>query len=766
MASLAEIRAQYPQYADLNDAQLADGLHKKFYSDMPREEFDRRIGLKPPATVADTVADAGMAGVKGFNKGFADLLSIPYRGVDWIGEKITGGDFLPNIETLPGWRYYLNPEKPKSEAGRYADQIGQAIGSAVLPQMAILDKARRVQQAAPAAQTVIGQIGQRLVDTTRANPTAAVAADTAAAVGSGIGQQMAQEGGFGPVGQTVGAIAGALAPSGVQAAGQRVVQPIQRAYANQGRAGAYGSVADSLPGGVDAFADQVAVGGTRANQQINRRTLDILGEEMERAGGNVQQAQAATVQRITQEFNVSPATARSNIRSLTAPHANSQLMLAEYPAVAASDVAQRMRQPGNVDLDTLGRTQAGRTQATLDYLANNGNAQSAQNVRNAIGGRQEALAPAMRETLEGIGPQVQHQGGGAARPATIADSAQMIEDARQAASASYQAAYNGPINNHEIVHRLPRILQAADNFAATRSGDIANAIRRASDQFYIQTPQGQRIAMMSLQQLQDARGVVRGQIGEYMRAGRADLVRAVQPFYQRITQIMERASPQWAQANRQWSDMNFLRMGQELGDAFSTRAGAQYRQQMRKFNQLAPQAQDIVRVHFLQKLYDKLDNLGDTHSVSKLFANDQSREMIRALFGNEAAVTFTRAIRDQKVAEASQRMMANSATHRRGMAQRQMDAETGLVAAVENANVRGVRNWLLERMTQVLTERRNAPMADILTTPMSDTAQVAQHIYNMRQQQSRLSQFAQPQMRPQGRVGQMAPLLLRDETSN
>jgi hypothetical protein len=46
MATLAEIRAQYPQYSDMSDAALADALHKKFYADMSRAEFDKKIGLK------------------------------------------------------------------------------------------------------------------------------------------------------------------------------------------------------------------------------------------------------------------------------------------------------------------------------------------------------------------------------------------------------------------------------------------------------------------------------------------------------------------------------------------------------------------------------------------------------------------------------------------------------------------------------------------------------------------------------------------------
>lgn len=49
MATISEIRAQYPQYSDMPDAALADGMYKKFYADMPRADFDLKIGFKPAA---------------------------------------------------------------------------------------------------------------------------------------------------------------------------------------------------------------------------------------------------------------------------------------------------------------------------------------------------------------------------------------------------------------------------------------------------------------------------------------------------------------------------------------------------------------------------------------------------------------------------------------------------------------------------------------------------------------------------------------------
>lgn len=56
--NLQEIRQKYPQYADLSDDQLAQGLHKKHYADMPYEQFAGKIGLgaaktAPPAPAKD-----------------------------------------------------------------------------------------------------------------------------------------------------------------------------------------------------------------------------------------------------------------------------------------------------------------------------------------------------------------------------------------------------------------------------------------------------------------------------------------------------------------------------------------------------------------------------------------------------------------------------------------------------------------------------------------------------------------------------------------
>jgi hypothetical protein len=43
---LEDFRRQYPQYSDsFRDEDLAKGLHRRFYSDIPFEDFSQRVGL-------------------------------------------------------------------------------------------------------------------------------------------------------------------------------------------------------------------------------------------------------------------------------------------------------------------------------------------------------------------------------------------------------------------------------------------------------------------------------------------------------------------------------------------------------------------------------------------------------------------------------------------------------------------------------------------------------------------------------------------------
>lgn len=61
MPTIAEVREKYPAYKDLSDEQLAGALHKKFYSDMPYEQFATKIGLTQQGPETDAQVNARVA---------------------------------------------------------------------------------------------------------------------------------------------------------------------------------------------------------------------------------------------------------------------------------------------------------------------------------------------------------------------------------------------------------------------------------------------------------------------------------------------------------------------------------------------------------------------------------------------------------------------------------------------------------------------------------------------------------------------------------
>lgn len=78
MKTVQEIRKQFPQYDDLSDAELAEAIYSKFYSDMDRGDFNARIGLSesPSEPLRGGALEASAAGIhQGITFGLGDELT-------------------------------------------------------------------------------------------------------------------------------------------------------------------------------------------------------------------------------------------------------------------------------------------------------------------------------------------------------------------------------------------------------------------------------------------------------------------------------------------------------------------------------------------------------------------------------------------------------------------------------------------------------------------------------------------------------------------
>ncbi len=188
MATIAEVRAQYPQYSDMSDTALADALYKKFYSDLPRADFDVKIGLKtePVKTGAEAIpgqsVQAPPAQIIGPRKGQGGMLGETVGGL--IETPIAVGASL-----LSGPVTYLagagGPEfqrkvagaiqyEPRTQMAQQAlESIGQAAEAAKLPPyMPASNLARTVPSAARTVGKALGEEGA-LVRESVAAPLAA-----------------------------------------------------------------------------------------------------------------------------------------------------------------------------------------------------------------------------------------------------------------------------------------------------------------------------------------------------------------------------------------------------------------------------------------------------------------------------------------------------------------------------------------------------------------------------------------------------------------
>lgn len=189
---IQSVRQKYPQYADMSDDDLAGALHRKFYADMPYEQFSAKIGISR-APVAEASPGPSLGQQVGRQVGLAGralgtgIMAIP----NVIGDAANAAVNLP-ISGLN--RLGANiPKLPLT-----SDVTQQAMTAVGLP--APKNPLENIIQAGGAALTGAGALG------------------TAARLGGRIAPALKTLA-AGPMAQTTGAMAGALGTDYAQQAG-------------------------------------------------------------------------------------------------------------------------------------------------------------------------------------------------------------------------------------------------------------------------------------------------------------------------------------------------------------------------------------------------------------------------------------------------------------------------------------------------------------------------------------------------------------------
>lgn len=107
MPTIQEVRQKYPQYSDLSDGQLADALYSKYYSDVPRADFDSKIGLNADMAGVVRTVSRGRSQFDERKQQFADIsaqegispVSKLYQQGSVFGGAV--GDVLGNAMAVP-----------------------------------------------------------------------------------------------------------------------------------------------------------------------------------------------------------------------------------------------------------------------------------------------------------------------------------------------------------------------------------------------------------------------------------------------------------------------------------------------------------------------------------------------------------------------------------------------------------------------------------------------------------------------------------------
>lgn len=152
MATIQDLRKAHPEYKDLSDKELADGIYQKYYSDIPRDDFYKKISFTPPPETP-FLEEAGKTVMEGLPGRFGVRVAQGAMGVPGfpVDAMVAGGNFmrrqfdLPEVQSVPGtpahdwgsegWRKYFEqfvgkPNIPDatSEAERVTDKAGLFVG--------------------------------------------------------------------------------------------------------------------------------------------------------------------------------------------------------------------------------------------------------------------------------------------------------------------------------------------------------------------------------------------------------------------------------------------------------------------------------------------------------------------------------------------------------------------------------------------------------------------------------------------------------------
>lgn len=139
MAGIADIRAKFPQYNDMDDQALADAVHQKFYADMPKQDFDSKLGLSaaPQAATPDeplVTKNESLAASRGAVEGLPIIGPYVAGGVERLAAGLrapfTDKSYSEELSGIQGRVAQATKDNPTAQT--IGNVVGNVVGTAPL----------------------------------------------------------------------------------------------------------------------------------------------------------------------------------------------------------------------------------------------------------------------------------------------------------------------------------------------------------------------------------------------------------------------------------------------------------------------------------------------------------------------------------------------------------------------------------------------------------------------------------------------------------
>lgn len=572
--------------------------------------------------VDETVGQASA----GINRGLDALINLPYNAVrsawnatldNTIGPDTLSGYRIPEAQPIIG---QLNVSgEPKTAMGRAAGTIGEVVGGSVVPAGGILATGARMAPQAIQGGNALLNAARNVAQQAAARPGTFAATEAAGAVGAGSGISAAQEGGAGPVGQTIAGIAGGVAAPLAFGAAARTGGAVKDAVnygnrmvrrARQPQVAAEEDIADAIVKSGGDFAELRREFSPTPSSQLQGRGFkeeDLAEIVSRKLSGEASKSIADDFK--AQGKPVAPTTIDAYIarhREMTPTPRNIRDAMTDLYGEGASRPVGRLGRAASSLADDSEATQA--------LLSR----------QETQGGRVNTI--------------INRAAGGQDYDAAVAN----LDDVLTNQS---RAAYRQAEANAQPFNLRPAI-RTARGEAFRSAGAIREGLEKAIDLFF-EPAMGasgrvQRIGqpISDMKRYQAAREALDQMIETSFKDGKPTrLTRKLTRFRNKVNGVVRGANPDLASADDLYAGAKTTEGLLKQGGELTTRLGAKVENALRGFDKLTPEQKEVYRLGFLQRLSGAADNARDGAAVANQFQSEAVRKIVRKLFGRDSKLT-------------------------------------------------------------------------------------------------------------------------------